>query len=310
MAAKCDTGMDASAGTSPRWRDVYKLQLTRASDSNCALALASTCVLHLAESGQAGSSPSVRHCIIQFVESFPLAENACWDFCATTHHPTLITVFARLPCPVSNRRATASMSDGGDAINLDSDNEIDAVGDDSTAVAPANAGAGADAGAGAGGSDAGAGGGDDAGAGEGEAAGDGSGDGADGEGAAGSDAEDAGAAITAQIEELDEALNKMQQEMDQDTILSGDVDAAAAAAAGLNEYGFNDAFSIYVGNVDYNTTPAQLNDLFSQCGTVNQITIPVNRFHKAKGCVYDVTEAGVVPGANPAVSQVRVCRVR
>mmetsp|Transcript_33637 Transcript_33637/g.81482 ORF Transcript_33637/g.81482 Transcript_33637/m.81482 type:complete len:221 (-) Transcript_33637:244-906(-) len=38
-----------------------------------------------------------------------------------------------------------------------------------------------------------------------------------------------------------------------------------------------DKRSIYVGNVDYQTTPDELKELFSPCGTVNRVTILCNK---------------------------------
>mmetsp|Transcript_1936 Transcript_1936/g.6942 ORF Transcript_1936/g.6942 Transcript_1936/m.6942 type:complete len:313 (+) Transcript_1936:1902-2840(+) len=39
-----------------------------------------------------------------------------------------------------------------------------------------------------------------------------------------------------------------------------------------------DERSIYVGNVDYSTTAQELRDLFGDCGDINRITIPANKF--------------------------------
>mgnify|MGYP000471447400 CR=1 FL=1 len=89
------------------------------------------------------------------------------------------------------------------------------------------------------------------------------------------------AGMVAELEELDAALTKMAEQTQ--NILSEGVEEAAGA---LNQHGFNDANSVYVGNVDYNTTPPQLHELFESCGLVNRITIPVNRYKQAKGCVH------------------------
>lgn len=39
-----------------------------------------------------------------------------------------------------------------------------------------------------------------------------------------------------------------------------------------------DARSIYVGNVDYGATPEELQQHFQACGTINRITIAVNKY--------------------------------
>jgi polyadenylate-binding protein 2 len=39
-----------------------------------------------------------------------------------------------------------------------------------------------------------------------------------------------------------------------------------------------DARSIYVGNVDYGTTPEELQQLFQTCGSINRITIALNKY--------------------------------
>merc|ERR1712087_712060 len=47
-----------------------------------------------------------------------------------------------------------------------------------------------------------------------------------------------------------------------------------------------DARSVYVGNVDYSSTPEELQELFAQCGTVNRITILCDKFKNPKGYAY------------------------
>jgi RNA recognition motif-containing protein len=39
-----------------------------------------------------------------------------------------------------------------------------------------------------------------------------------------------------------------------------------------------DARSVYVGNVDYSTTPEELQEFFNSCGIVNRITILCDKF--------------------------------
>lgn len=48
-----------------------------------------------------------------------------------------------------------------------------------------------------------------------------------------------------------------------------------------------DARSIYVGNVDYGTTPEELQAHFQSCGTINRVTIVVDKYtHHPKGFAY------------------------
>lgn len=48
-----------------------------------------------------------------------------------------------------------------------------------------------------------------------------------------------------------------------------------------------DSRSVFVGNVDFTTTPEELEKYFEPCGTVNRITIPTNKFTgNPKGYAY------------------------
>lgn len=63
--------------------------------------------------------------------------------------------------------------------------------------------------------------------------------------------------------------------------------ASPAAPAVTAEQAEIDARSIYVGNVDYSTTPQELQLLFGSCGAVNRITIPCDRYTGSpKGFAY------------------------
>jgi len=60
-----------------------------------------------------------------------------------------------------------------------------------------------------------------------------------------------------------------------------------------------DARSVYVGNVDYSTTPEELHTVFQSCGTVNRVTVLTDRNGAPKGYAYveflepDAVEAAV-----------------
>ncbi|CCH40902.1 Embryonic polyadenylate-binding protein 2 [Wickerhamomyces ciferrii] len=48
-----------------------------------------------------------------------------------------------------------------------------------------------------------------------------------------------------------------------------------------------DSRSVYIGNVDYNTTPEELEEFFSKIGTINRVTILFDRFTgRPKGYAY------------------------
>ncbi|BGP13652.1 hypothetical protein JCM10213_001331 [Rhodosporidiobolus nylandii] len=47
-----------------------------------------------------------------------------------------------------------------------------------------------------------------------------------------------------------------------------------------------DARSIYVGNVDYSSTPEELQQHFSSCGTINRVTILFDKYTGPKGYAY------------------------
>eukprot|EP01129_Flabellula_baltica_P003114 TRINITY_DN1295_c0_g1_i1.p1 TRINITY_DN1295_c0_g1~~TRINITY_DN1295_c0_g1_i1.p1 ORF type:complete len:147 (-),score=43.13 TRINITY_DN1295_c0_g1_i1:14-454(-) len=81
--------------------------------------------------------------------------------------------------------------------------------------------------------------------------------------------------LTAQLEEFEEENKKLQQQFDKT----------------LENSAFNkeeiDSRSAFVGNVDFSTTPEELEDLFKSCGAINRVTILVNKFTgKPKGYAY------------------------
>jgi len=62
------------------------------------------------------------------------------------------------------------------------------------------------------------------------------------------------------MEEEDEKLRKMQDELESAQEVGGSKEEV-------------DARSIYVGSVDYSTTPEELQQHFHSCGTINRVTI-------------------------------------
>jgi RNA recognition motif-containing protein len=92
-----------------------------------------------------------------------------------------------------------------------------------------------------------------------------------------------------------EAMKKRVKEMEEEaakiealqTTVEKSMKAGASGAAGAPPTGpAVDARSIYVGNVDYATTNDDLKEFFKACGTVNRVTIGMNKFTgEPKGCV-------------------------
>ncbi|TYZ66362.1 hypothetical protein PybrP1_011466 [[Pythium] brassicae (nom. inval.)] len=128
-----------------------------------------------------------------------------------------------------------------------------------------------------------------------------------GEGAAAADAGTSGAAdadsvesVDAEIEDMKRRVREMEEEaaklsemqsevetqMGKNTASSlGDMQAAnsaaAAAAAAMDDN------SIYIGQVDYGSTPEELQALFQSCGTINRVTILCDKFTgQPKGYAY------------------------
>eukprot|EP00976_Prorocentrum_cordatum_P075544 1181940-Prorocentrum_minimum.AAC.5 len=83
-----------------------------------------------------------------------------------------------------------------------------------------------------------------------------------------------------------EKLRQMQSKLDKE-LATGGASGSEAEAVNREEA---DARSIYIGSVDYSTTPEELQQLFQSCGTVNRITILTDKFENPKGydCVSHV----------------------
>ncbi|KAJ0400403.1 hypothetical protein P43SY_001681 [Pythium insidiosum] len=90
---------------------------------------------------------------------------------------------------------------------------------------------------------------------------------------------------------LSEMQSQVESQMGKNTAASlnemhaggagGAAAAAAAAAAALDEN------SVYIGQVDYGSTPEELQALFQSCGTINRVTILCDKFTgQPKGYAY------------------------
>jgi hypothetical protein len=66
-----------------------------------------------------------------------------------------------------------------------------------------------------------------------------------------------------------------------------------AAAEGAKEEA--DARSVFVNNVDFGTTPEELQQMFATCGTVNRVTILADKFGTPKVS----TPSALLPSPSP-----------
>lgn len=87
-------------------------------------------------------------------------------------------------------------------------------------------------------------------------------------------------------EELEEMKRKVQEMEDEAAKLKAMQQELQNEAAGETKQ-TSDETSIYVGQVDYDATPEELQTHFAQCGTINRVTILCDKFTgKSKGYAY------------------------
>eukprot|EP00899_Mesostigma_viride_P008493 jgi/Mesvir1/17645/Mv08863-RA.1 len=124
---------------------------------------------------------------------------------------------------------------------------------------------------------------------------------AEGEGAPKDDGE--GKGDDAELEVMKARLKEMEEEAAKLRAMQAKVEkemGTPAAASSDNPAAKEevDARSIYVGNVDYSTTPEELQMHFQSCGTVNRVTILTDKFGAPKGYAYiEFLEAEAVNNA-------------
>lgn len=102
-------------------------------------------------------------------------------------------------------------------------------------------------------------------------------------------------AIKQKMQENEDELAKLRQ-------MQSKIDKELTAGTEQTETTVNreeaDARSIHVGNVDYSTTPEELQQLFQACGTVNRVTILTDKYEQPKGFAYiEFLEADAVTTA-------------
>ncbi|KAJ1986218.1 hypothetical protein H4R33_003493 [Dimargaris cristalligena] len=99
-----------------------------------------------------------------------------------------------------------------------------------------------------------------------------------------------------ELEQEAAKLRTLQEEAERELSQGTAVTAAGAVSTQKEEI---DTRSVYVGNVDYSTTPEELQALFQPCGTINRVTILCNKITgQPKGFAYvEFAEAESVDNA-------------
>ena len=82
----------------------------------------------------------------------------------------------------------------------------------------------------------------------------------------------------AEIEAMKKRVKEMEEEAAKIEALQTTVEKSMKASGAPPSGPAVDSRSIYVGNVDYTTTNDELKEFFKSCGTVNRVTIGMNKF--------------------------------
>merc|ERR1719157_60696 len=78
----------------------------------------------------------------------------------------------------------------------------------------------------------------------------------------------------AEIEEMQRKVQEMEEEAEK---LKKLTDSVEDAGEGIDREEV-DKRSVYIGSVDYGSTPEELQEHFKSCGIINRITILVDKF--------------------------------
>ncbi|EGZ18955.1 hypothetical protein PHYSODRAFT_409429, partial [Phytophthora sojae] len=112
--------------------------------------------------------------------------------------------------------------------------------------------------------------------------------------------EESAEAVDAEIEDMKRRVKEMEEEAAKLSEMQSEVESqmgkntastlnemgAAGAAASAQPVQMDDT-SIYIGQVDYGSTPEELQALFQSCGTINRVTILCDKFTgQPKGYAY------------------------
>ncbi|POY74349.1 hypothetical protein BMF94_2543 [Rhodotorula taiwanensis] len=122
------------------------------------------------------------------------------------------------------------------------------------------------------------------------------------------------AAMRARVAEMEAEAQKLREMTAASEAAANGGAASGASGAGANGGGDGaggedvnmsdedraavDARSIYVGNVDYGSTPEEIQQHFASCGTINRVTILFDKFTGPKGYAYvEFAEPSLVQNA-------------
>lgn len=81
-----------------------------------------------------------------------------------------------------------------------------------------------------------------------------------------------------EIEAMKKRLKEMEEEAEKFKQMQSQDDKDRSGTGSLDNKEEIDARSVYVGNVDYSTTPEELQKHFQSCGIINRITILCDKF--------------------------------
>ena len=112
------------------------------------------------------------------------------------------------------------------------------------------------------------------------------------------------------LEQLQAEIARMEEEAARITKETEELEKkkAAATASGTKDEASKDGCSIYVGQVDYATTPEELLAHFEACGTVERITIVCDKYTgRPKGAW---CERGTVEDSKTDTNHYRICLCR
>jgi len=104
----------------------------------------------------------------------------------------------------------------------------------------------------------------------------------------------------AEIAQMKARLSLMEEEAAKlrEMTAQAERDQNAAAVLSEDEKEAVDSRSIYVGNVDYGSTPEEIQAHFASCGTINRVTILYDKFTGPKGYAYvEFAEPSLVANA-------------
>lgn len=83
------------------------------------------------------------------------------------------------------------------------------------------------------------------------------------------------------FEELEREIESAEHE------LSNRSDEIKTLEVKISEVDEVDARSVYVGNVDFTSSTEELREFFKECGAIDRVTIPLDRYtHQPKGFAY------------------------